>query len=58
MQKKATLDVQKEKEVFLDVQPEFFDTNQALTFGQVKAIPKIFEQLLGMKPLKKVSKLK
>ena len=57
-QKKAPLDIHKEKELFLDVWPEFADTNQAPTYGQVKVIPEIFEQLLRKQPMKKVSKLK
>ena len=46
------------KKVFLDVKPEFVDTNKMLTSGQVKAMPEIFEQLLWKQPMKKVSKLK
>ena len=57
-QKKAPLDVQKEKEVFLDVQPEFVDANKPSTYGQVKTIPERFENLMRKKPMKKVSKLK
>ena len=57
-QNKSPLDVQKEKEVFLDARPKFVDTNKALTSGQIKVMPEIFEQLLRKQPLKKVSKLK
>ena len=57
-QKKAPFDVQKKKEVFLNVWPEFLDTNQASTYGQVNVIPERFEELLRKQPLKKVSNLK
>ena len=57
-QKKVSLDVQKEKEAFLDVRLEFVKTNQPSTSGKVKAMPKRFEQLLSKQPMKKVSKLK
>ena len=57
-QKKAPLDVQKEKEIFLDVRPEFVDANQSLKSGQVKTMPEIFEQLLRKHQMKKISKLK
>ena len=57
-QKKALLDVQHEKEVFLVAQQEFVDTNQSLTSRQVRAIPEIFEQLIRRSTTKKVSKLK
>ena len=56
--KKAPLDFWKEKEVFLDAPQEFVDINQLSTSGQVRAMPKIFEQLIGRAPMKKVSKLK
>ena len=40
------------------MRPNFFDTNQASTFGQVKVMLERFEQFLRNQPLKKVSKLK
>ena len=57
-QKKAPLYVQKEKEVFLDVRPEFVDTNQPSTSGQVKTMLEQFEQLIRKKLIKKVSNIK
>ena len=57
-QKKASLDVQQEKEVFLEVRQYFFDANQLLTSGKVRDMPEIFEQLIRRSPAKKVSKLK
>ena len=57
-QKKALLDIPKEKQVFLDVQPEFIDSNQPSTSVQVKTMPERFEQLLKKKPMKNVSKIK
>ena len=55
---KSPLDVQKEKEVFLYVQPEFVDNNQPSTYRQVNTIPELFEHLLRKKTLKKVSNIK
>ena len=57
-QKKELLDVQQEKEVFLEVQPKFVDANQSLTSGQVKTMPKWFEQLIKKPPMKNVTKIK
>ena len=57
-QKKALLDVQQEKEFFLEVWPEFVDTNHLSTSRQVKTMPERFEQLIKKPPMKKVSKLK
>ena len=57
-QKKAPLDVQHDKEVFLEVRPEFVDANQPSTSGQVKTMLERFEQLIRKPPMKKVSKLK
>ena len=57
-QKKASLDVYKEKEVFLDVCPELVDANQPSISGQINTIPKRFKNLLRKQPMQKVSKLK
>ena len=57
-QKKATVDVQQEKEVFLKARQYFFDANQQWTSGQVRAMPEILEQLIRRLPTKKVSNLK
>ena len=57
-EKKAPLEVQHEKEVFLEALKYFVDTNQLSTLGQVRAMPEIFEQLIRKPPMKKVSKLK
>ena len=57
-QKKASLDVQQEKEVFLEEQQDFVVTNQLLTSGEFRAMPKTFEQLIKNPPMKNVSKLK
>ena len=56
--KKAPLDVQQEKEVFLEVRPEFVDTNQTSTSGQVKSMLERFEKLVRKSQMKNVSKLK
>ena len=58
VQKKAPLDVQKDKEVFFDKRLQFVDPNQPSTFAQVKTIPELFEQLIRNPPIKKVSKIK
>ena len=42
----------------MDAQQDFVDTNQLSTSGQVRDMPKIFEQLIRRPPTKKVSKLK
>ena len=55
---KSPLDFHKEKEVFLDVQPEFVDTNQLSTYGKLNTMPKIFQQLLRKQLMKMISKLK
>ena len=57
-QKKATLDFQQDKEVLLEAQQDFVDTSQLSTYGQVRAMPEIFEQLIRRFPTKKVSKIK
>ena len=57
-QKKALIEVQQEKEVLLEVRPEFVDTNHPSTSGQVKTMLERFEQLIRKPPMKKVSKLK
>ena len=57
-QKKAPLDVDKENEVFLDMQPWFFDTNQTSKSRQVKQMAERIEKLLRKQPMKKVSKIK
>ena len=57
-QTKASLDVQQEKEFFLEAQQDFVDTNQLSTSRQVRAMPEIFEQLIRRPPTKNVSKLK
>ena len=41
-QKKAPLDVQEKKFIFMDVCPDFIATKQPSTSGQVKDMPKIF----------------
>ena len=46
------------REIFLKVRQEFVDTNQPSTFGQVRAIPERFEQLIRKPPMKKVSNIK
>ena len=58
VQKKAPLDVQQEKEVFLEDRKDFINTNQPSKSRQVRAMPKRFEQLIRRPPTKKVSKLK
>ena len=62
VQKKAPLDVQKQKHIFMDVHPEFIGTEQPSTSGQVKDMPerfqKIFEQQTTSKSANKVIKLK
>ena len=57
-QKKTLLDVQKEKEFFLDVRPQFVDVNQPSESGKLNTMSERFEQLLKKQPMKKVSKLK
>ena len=42
----------------MEERQEFVDTNQPSTSGQVRAMPKIFEQLIRRPPTKTVSKLK
>ena len=53
-EKKSLLDVQQEKEVFLKVRQDFVDTNSLSTPGQVRSIPKRFEQLIRKPPMKNV----
>ena len=57
-QTKAPIDVQMEKEVFLEVWLEFVDAHQPSTFVQVWTIPEGFEKLIRKPQIKKVSKLK
>ena len=57
-QKKAPLDVQQEKEVFLEVRQDFADANHPSTSGQVKTMPELFEQLIRKPPMKNVSNIK
>ena len=57
-QKKSPLDIQQEKEVFLEARQDFVDTNKSTTSEKVRAMPKLFEQLIRKPPMKKVSKLK
>ena len=58
-QNKVPFNVQKEKEVFLDVGPKIFRKNQASMSGRpIVRIPEKFDQLLQKKPTKNVSKLK
>ena len=57
-QKKAPLEVQQEKETFLEAQKYFVDPNQPSTSGQVRAMSKQFEQLLRRLPTKSVSQIK
>ena len=57
-QKKDPIDVQQEKELFLNVRPELVDTNHPLTSRQVRAMSKQFEQLIMKHPMKNVNNLK
>ena len=57
-QKKALLDLQHGKEVFLEERQYFVDTNQPSTSRKMRAMPEIFEQLVRRPSTKKVSKLK
>ena len=56
------MDIQKEKELFLDARQEFIDINQALTSvalpPEILGMPQRFDQLFQKKPMGKVSKLK
>ena len=57
-QTKAPLDVQNDKEVFLEIKLQFVDANQPSTSAQVKTIPERFEELIRNLLIKKVSKIK
>ena len=62
MKKKAPLDIQEQKSIFMDVCPDFVNTEQPSTSSQVKDMPKrfqkIFEQRSTNKTVNRVSKLK
>ena len=57
-QKKATLDVQQENEVFFEARQDFIDTNQSSISRQLSYMPERYEKLIRRIPTKKVSKLK
>ena len=42
----------------MDVQQDFANPNQPSTYGQVRSMPELFEQLIRRSTMKKVSKLK
>ena len=42
----------------MEAQQDFIDTNQSSIFGQLRAMPERYEQLIKRLPTKKVSKLK
>ena len=44
-QKKASFDVQKKKQAFLDVRPEFADAQQPSTSYKVRDMPERFQQI-------------
>ena len=57
-QKKDRFDVQKHKEVLLDVRQEFVDIEVRSTFEEVKEMPKQFQPIFQKNVPQKVSKLK
>ena len=57
-QKKVPFDIQKQKQVFLDVQSEFVDQEQPSTSIEVREMPECFQQLFQNSIPKKVSNLK
>ena len=58
MQKKSPLDVQQDKEFFLEMRLQFVDGNDPSTSAQVKTMLEWFEQLIKKPPMKNVTKIK
>ena len=58
MQKKVPFDVQKQKQVFLDMRLDFVEPEQPSTLAEVREMPEGFQQIFQKQAPRKVSKLK
>ena len=57
-QKKVSFDIQKQKQVFMDVRPDFMNPEEPSTSEKVRDMPEWFQHIFQKKVPQKVSKLK